>query len=237
MANDELIAQLGAALQEADLLYHPFYQAWSAGVLTPRDLQAYAIQYYPQVAAFPVHLSTLHSQLPDGEMRRAVLRNLCDEEITGPCHSELWLDFAVGLGAKRDEVRNAPAISCVQRLIDTLRGMMLSPVTAFAALYACESQVPRVAKEKAHGLRRFYRADNKTCRYFDLHERADVLHTRVWLEQLARLIEPQPHTQDVAITTARIVGRVLWQTLDGIEGLREERMRSLGRSDQQHWRN
>ena len=43
--------------------------------------------------------------MPDGVVRRSVLRNLCDEELEGPAHSDLWLDFAEGMGADRDAVR------------------------------------------------------------------------------------------------------------------------------------
>src|SRR5271157_5270851 len=88
-----------------DLLCHPYYQAWTAGELTRDDLREYASDYYQHVAAFPAYLSALHSRLDDGELRRAVLRNLCDEEIEGRPHSELWLDFAEGMGADRHQVR------------------------------------------------------------------------------------------------------------------------------------
>ena len=82
-----------------DLLCHPFYQAWSAGKLTRDDLLHYACEYYHHVAAFPTCLSAFHSRLPDGPLRRRVLMNLCGEEIQGRPHSELWLDFAEGMGA------------------------------------------------------------------------------------------------------------------------------------------
>jgi pyrroloquinoline-quinone synthase len=88
-----------------DLLCHPYYKAWTAGELTREDLREYASDYFHHVAAFPAYLSALHSRLEDGEQRRAVLRNLCGEEIEGRPHSELWLDFAEGMGAGRDEVR------------------------------------------------------------------------------------------------------------------------------------
>ena len=68
---------------------------------------------------FPAYLSALHSRLDDGEQRRAVLRNLCGEEIEGVRISELWLDFAEGMGADRDEVRGReplPEVSADRRI-------------------------------------------------------------------------------------------------------------------------
>src|SRR5215831_16459177 len=105
MTMQQFLAALEERIAGYDLLCHPYYKAWSAGNLTREDLRAYASDYYHHVAAFPTYLSALHSRLADGELRRAVLRNLCDEEIEGRPHSEIWLDFAEGMGAQREAVK------------------------------------------------------------------------------------------------------------------------------------
>src|SRR5436853_6980879 len=94
-----------------DLLCHPFYKAWSAGEQTREDLREYSADYYHHVAAFPTYLSALHSRLEDGELRREVLRNLCDEEIEGANHADLWLNFSEGFDATKDEVRKSEAVN------------------------------------------------------------------------------------------------------------------------------
>ena len=81
-----------------DLLKHPFYLAWSAGELTKEDLKFYAEQYFHQVSQFPTYLTSLHSRLPEGAMRRDVLANAYEEECDGMAHSDLWLRFAEGMG-------------------------------------------------------------------------------------------------------------------------------------------
>jgi pyrroloquinoline-quinone synthase len=168
MKEREIFDDLEGQLEEYDLLRHPFYQAWSDGVLTRNDLEEYAAQYYHQVAAFPTYLSALHSKLPDGMLRRAVLKNLSDEEISGVPHSELWLDFAEGVGADRESIRTRRPIALIEELIDTFRSLSRSPAGAVAAFYAYESQVPRISREKARGLRKHYGANARTCRYFDI---------------------------------------------------------------------
>ena len=40
---------------------------------------------------------------------------------------------------------------------------------------------------KARGLRQFYGADDKACKYFDIHQTADVHHANVWREELGKL--------------------------------------------------
>src|SRR5438309_10471889 len=102
MKVEKFASELDARIARFDLLCHPYYQAWSEGRLTPSDLREYSSEYFHHVAAFPTYLSAFHSRLEDGELRRAVLRNLADEEVEGRAHSDLWLDFANGMGADSD---------------------------------------------------------------------------------------------------------------------------------------
>ena len=215
-----------AALEERiaayDLLCHPYYKAWTAGQLTREDLREYAGDYYHHVAAFPAYLSSLHSRLEDGEVRRAVLRNLCGEEIEGRPHSELWLDFAEGMGAGRSEVRGRQPLAEVQALIAEFRRVARegSAAEALAAFYAYESQVPRIAREKAGGLAQRYGADAKTCGYFELHQFADVEHAHVWRELLSAEVTAHPEQAEAALRAAETAAQALWRVLDGMEARR-----------------
>ena len=219
---ETLLQELNQHIAKYDLLCHPYYKAWSAGTLTREDLSAYALDYYHHVAAFPAYLSTFHARLEDGEMRRAVLRNLADEEIEGRAHSDLWLDFAEGMGAEPNGVRASQPISEVGNAIQWFRSIAAngSRAEALAAFYAYESQVPRVAAEKSKGLKERYGADRKTCGYFDLHKFADVEHSRVWGELLATELEQHPEEREAALAAAENAAQVLWQVLDGMEARR-----------------
>src|SRR5207248_4112021 len=108
------------------------------------------------------------------------------EEIEGRAHGEMWLDFAEGMGADRESVRSHQASPEVRRAVASFRRIASegSTAEALAAFYAYESQVPRVAKEKAKGLAERYGADAKTCAYFKLHQFADVEHSKVWRDLL-----------------------------------------------------
>jgi pyrroloquinoline-quinone synthase len=218
--------ELHARVATFDLLAHPFYQAWSAGQLSAQDLRLYAQDYYPHVAAFPTYLSALHSRLPDGELRRAVLRNLAEEEIEGRAHSELWLDFAEGMGAGRDEVRSREARDEVAGLLATFRDIAKHSTTTecLAAFYAYESQVPRVAEAKWQGLERHYGADSRTGGYFRLHRTADIRHAGVWRALLTAELERNPSSAAAALDAAERAAAALWKALDGIERERQARM-------------
>jgi pyrroloquinoline-quinone synthase len=209
--------QIDQCIAKYDLLCHPFYQAWSKGELTREELAAYAEQYLPHVAAFPTYLSGLHSQLPDSDLRRQVLENLMDEEGIGSPdgrpHSDLWRDFANGMGAN-----GAPAVKEVTELISTFRTLTAQDtLSALAAFYAYESQVPRVAAEKERGLRDLYGADAKTCRYFTLHKTADVHHASVWSKLIEEQVANDPAEADAALNAAEAAAAALWNALDGIE--------------------
>ena len=228
MNTAQFFEQLEASIAKYDLLSHPFYRAWSAGELTRDNLGEYARNYYHHVEAFPTYLAELALRLDEGELRRAVLANMCDEkgaasgvgEDSVP-HSELWLDFAEGMGSRRD-IRWHKPVSEIKELMRYFHGVASegTPEEALAAFYVYESQVPRVAKEKERGLREMYGADDKTCGYFALHATADVFHSNVWRQQLEHRIAASPDTAQAALDAAEQTARMLWRALDGIEAER-----------------
>ena len=218
MNHSDFQSRMDAVIARHDLLAHPFYQAWAAGKLSAEDLRRYAGEYYHHVAAFPTCLSALHSRLPDGALRRAVLCNLCEEEIAGAAHSDLWLDFAEGMGADRESARSAASSETTQSLLATFRRMASErpPLAALGAFYAYESQVARIAGVKAQGLREWYGAGAKTCAYFDLHSTMDAHHARVWAEQIAEGLQGDESSGEAVLVAVEEAAVALWKSLDGI---------------------
>jgi pyrroloquinoline-quinone synthase len=231
MTSKEFFEQLEAKIATYDLLCHPFYKAWSEGQLSREDLRDYASHYYHHVEAFPTYLAEFALRLEDGELRRAVLSNMCDENGTHASHgesrphSDLWLDFVRGMGGDRELLGHTPMLP-IKALIDHFSQVARkgTPAEALAAFYAYESQVPRVAQAKAQGLRELYGADTKTTAYFDLHESADVHHSNVWREQLQKQVENHPEAGDAALNAAEAAAKALWAALDGIEAGRTAKM-------------
>jgi pyrroloquinoline-quinone synthase len=227
MNKTEFFEQMEALIAKYDLLCHPFYRAWAAGELTRDDLREYARNYYHHVEAFPSYLAEFALRLDEGELRRAVLANMCDEKGAGGAekdsvpHAELWLDFAEGMGANRD-MRGHNPLPEIKSLMTQFHRVASEgpPEEALAAFYAYESQVPRVAKEKERGLREMYGADDKTRGYFALHATADIYHSNVWRQQLENRLEANPEAAQTALDAAENTAKLLWQALDGIEATR-----------------
>ena len=225
MTTEQFFEQLDTRIGKYDLLCHPFYQAWSAGKLTREDLREYARDYYHHVEAFPIYLAELGIRLDESDLRRAVLANMADEKglpdtlgEESASHAELWLDFAEGMGAQRDMRGHnpIPEITELTAFFHRVAGEG-TPEEALAAFYAYESQVPRVAKEKARGLRQMYGGDERMTAYFTLHTTADVCHSQVWRQQLGKRVGANPELAEKALAAGENAAKALWHALDGIE--------------------
>jgi len=216
-------AELDARIARYNLLDHPFYKAWSLGKLSREHLRAYALEYFHQVAAFPTFLSALHSRLADGTLRRAVLRNLAEEEVEGRAHTDMWMDFAASFGLSAERVRRSRPGPGVRNLIERFfrSARHDSPAQVLAALYASESQVPAISAAKAHALLRHYGANADSCGYFFLHSYADVIHSQVWLEELTRLVSfRQTQLAEAALDAAGRAAYWQWQALNASQAYR-----------------
>ena len=225
MTTQEFFTALDARIAKYDLLCHPFYKAWSAGELTREDLRNYGHNYFHHVNAFPEYLQAFASRLPQGEVRRAVEANHDDEmglHGSRP-HSELWLDFVEGMGGER--TGTAKPFAEIDTLMQQFHSAAMAggPEEALATFYAYESQVPRVAAEKARGLQAMYGADAKTCEYFTLHTTADVYHSRVWKQHLTNAVKDKPEAAERALNAGEKAAKALWKALDGIEAQRMAR--------------
>lgn len=210
------IDRVDARIAERNLLRHPFYQTWTRGELQQPALHDYARQYYHHVAAFPTYLSALHSHTDDLRMRRHILANLMDEEAGDPNHPELWLRFAEAVGLSREDVTHSQPWTETENLIRTFRLICRvgSIAQGFAALYAYESQIPKVAESKIEGLKSFYGMnDANDLAYFHVHIEADREHSRVERELLESCLDAKD-PRDV-IEAVDAVLNALWGLLSG----------------------
>lgn len=213
---------LDARIVRYDLLTHPFNQAWVEGRLTHQHLRAYAMEYFHLIAAFPTFLSAFHCRLDDGALRRAVLRNLADEEVEGRAHSDMWLDFAQGLGLSANQVRRSQPGAPLLRLIEHFyrSACQDSPAQVLAAIYAYESQMARVSGEKARALLHHYGANARNCGFFVLHTYGDALHAKIWRTEILRLVSRNDQHALPALEAAGRAAEWLWKALDGSQAYR-----------------
>lgn len=219
-------SEIEARIAKYDLLKHPFYTAWSNGELTRDDLKMYAIQYYPHVEAFPEYLSEFAERLPQNETRFAIEENKAEElgaqSTDGKSHSDMWVDFAEGMGASAADIKDCQSIPEIKELMSHFYDVARKgqPVEALAAFYAYESQVPRIAAEKAKGLATIYGANARTRRYFSVHRTADIEHAEDWRGLIDKEVSGDEGKMRLAVDSAEAVASRLWKVLDGIETVR-----------------
>lgn len=208
-----IIAQLNSLLEVKSLLKHPYYQAWSQGLLSQDNIRDYASQYYQQVTSFPRFVSRVHTHCPAIDARKVLLQNLVDEELHGTDHPALWMQFAEGMGAQAEAVLNDMPLPETKAMVDTFYDLADQDWRdGLCALYAYEYQVPGVSASKIEGLQRYYGIeDEKTLAFFAAHQVYDVEHAK----QVATLIEKHVDVERAKEATAKAADALLL-FLDGM---------------------
>lgn len=232
---DLLERRLLAAVAPHDLLAHPYYQAWSRGELTPADLRAYAGQYRHQIDALPRFLGIALEASGDAIARAALRQNLDEEQGREPqgaiAHRELWLRFAEGIGALREDVLFEEPHEETAEAAESLRALIAEgELPALAGLWAYERQAANVSRTKLTGLvERYGVTDRRALSFFAVHKELDLQHAADLLAAVARACAG---AGDAAAVEARVeeacrsaarAARAQGRFLDGVEGRRTPR--------------
>ncbi len=208
------VRDLDRLVQRRHLLHHPFYTAWSRGTLPIETLRDYASQYYHFEVNFPRYVAGAYARIERPEDRRVLLENLVDEEGRSPTHPELWVDFARSIGSSVFDRRPTLATRELLRVYEenALNG---SAPSALGALYAYESQFPKVAAEKSRGLRANYGIRSKSAHeFFRVHSFADVEHAAAERRVLAHYLRGDPAAGVAAARSVRQSLAAWWSFLD-----------------------
>lgn len=208
-------AELDDVVAERRLLDHPFYSAWTRGLLNRDDLACYAAQYWRQVKAFPAYLTVLAERLPPSAARQTVVSNLADE--LGGDHPGLWVRFAKALGHSEASLEATTPLrqtqTCVQRFGDAAAK---APVPfALGMLYGYESQTPAVAAVKVEGLQTHYGISGASTRYFEVHSELDVEHAADMAVAIDAVVETRTDRID-AKSGAQAGADAVLGLLDGV---------------------
>jgi pyrroloquinoline-quinone synthase len=192
----DALSRIDAAASRWNVLDHPFYQRWSAGELSVKELAEYAAQYRHAVVA----LADQAAAAGDREHAR--------EEAA---HVALWDAFAGACGSF-PAAANQETAECVQTWTagdDRLERL--------AVLYAIESAQPAISRTKLEGLVEHYGfQEGPATEYFSLHAERDVEHaaeSRAELERLAGEADV-----DRLVARAEAAARGNWRLLDGVSG-------------------
>jgi pyrroloquinoline-quinone synthase len=180
-----LVRDLDAEIETQSLLKHSFYKMWSEGKLSREHIAGYSQEYFQIVREVPELVGTIGGFVSDAPTKRLV-SGIMDEETQ---HVELWAKFAGALGVPRATLTAYHGTPKTRRALSKLRSATESSLCeGAAAMYAIESEQPKISRTKLDGLRAFYGmgADEDGTEYFTEHEVADVRHAAVWRSVLKR---------------------------------------------------
>jgi len=207
--------KLNDKLDDFHLLKHPFYQAWNEGKLNREIIKDYAEQYYHHVKAFPRYISATHSICEDISDRKILLENLNDEEDSKNDHPKLWKQFALALGADKDNIEKVKIEGFTSQMIENFfKQARSSYAEGLASLYTYERQIPEIADIKINGLKEHYGVTSDDgLAFFEVHKKADVYHRKECENLLDGLsVQDQEKAEKAALKTAKF----LWNFLSGI---------------------
>ena len=165
---------------------HPLWFKIQEGRLSRAGLGGFARQFFLQVVEFPRAVSALHSRCPDLEERRKLAESVYEEEtgkLSGSkAHPELFLDFAAGVGLRREEVLAAEPLPSTAALIHWFEysTKLLPFLEGVAAInLAAEGQVVGAFGPFARALQKHYGLSETEVAFWDVHELADAEHSDV----------------------------------------------------------
>jgi pyrroloquinoline-quinone synthase len=175
---NSLVERIDAEVERRSLLKHPFYQMWSEGKLTVDHLQGYSKEYFQLVKAVPAFVQNIASSNTNASIAQEIEGNRKEESE----HIEPWSRFAGALGVSISELTNYVGASKTNEAVEKIMALSkMSFEEAVAAMYAFESELPKISRNKIDGLVKFYSLDGKDAlNYFQIHEEADVRHAQTW---------------------------------------------------------
>lgn len=217
MTTEQTLRALDDLICQRSILQHRFYRAWQRGELTLNQLATYSRVYYPHVAAFPDYLRNGIECALDPSTKLALGQNLHDE-LTNPApHPDLWLDFATATGEDRHTVASSKPITKTAASVLTFERLTTRDIASgLTALYAYESQQPKVAAEKLRGLRELYKIQSPAAlSYFTVHAIADVEHGQAEQSAIRRCLDSGTPTEQI-LNAAEEALDAYWNLLDGV---------------------
>jgi pyrroloquinoline-quinone synthase len=216
----DVLARLNEARSATNVLEHPFYERWSAGELSARELSVYASEYRHAVVALARASEQVTAKA--GPEHRAGLERHAAEEAA---HVELWDEFARAARARDAGAGDGLAGAAAQTEACIAAWTAGSDALEhLAVLYAIEASQPEISRTKLEGLTEHYGyvAEGPAVEYFTLHERLDVEHARQAGELIRELLAARSDGEAVAdrmVARAQAALAGNWELLDGVESL------------------
>jgi pyrroloquinoline-quinone synthase len=202
---------------------HPLWFKIQEGRLSREGLRGFAGQFFLQVVEFPRAVSALHSRCPDLLERRKLAESVYEEEtgrLSGSKpHPELFLDFAAGVGCRREEVLAGTALPGTAALVHWFEysTKILPFLEGVAAInLAAEGQVVGAFGPFARALQKHYGLSEAEVAFWDVHELADAEHSDVGDHIVVKHATTEEVQRRVRAAVRTSLG-MWWQFFEGMD--------------------
>jgi pyrroloquinoline-quinone synthase len=181
----DLIYKIDQAIEEMSLLKHPFYRMWSNGELSLNQLQGYSLEYFQLVKMVPEMVNNIKLNLQESKIRSIVEESQKEESS----HIEPWIIFANSIGVKREQLLNYAFDGNTKNAVTSLLELTKNSLhPGMSAMYAYESELPKISRSKIDGLNKFYNiSGSESTNYFEIHEEADIRHADIWRSMIKNI--------------------------------------------------
>ncbi|HEV7161890.1 MAG TPA: iron-containing redox enzyme family protein [Solirubrobacteraceae bacterium] len=211
----DVLARLDETRAAINVLEHPFYERWSAGELSPEELDCYAGEYRHAVVAL-ARASALAAELAPPPYAEGLRRHA--EEESG--HVALWDEFAAAVS----QCPQSSPDSCLAETEACAQAWSAGEdlLEHLAVLYAIEAGQPEISRTKLEGLRAHYgySEEGPATEYFAVHQLLDVEHAREARALIAKLLataaDPEEQGRRMVLRAEQAL-RGNWLLLDGVE--------------------
>jgi pyrroloquinoline quinone (PQQ) biosynthesis protein C len=191
-----------------------FFSELRGGKLSVKRLQGFALQHY-------LHNESINRGFALCIVKNAHIPDLYEhfahQFLEEYHHPNLAKRFGLGLGLKEDDFKQiTPVFECLAHTSAVLRGMLLGAAgeNRTGALVN-ETMVCRYSSEFNSCLHKHYHLSSDDCQFFVVHAVADIEHTRLNAEIIARYVQT-PWEEEASVACAKNMVRFKIAKFDGI---------------------
>jgi pyrroloquinoline quinone (PQQ) biosynthesis protein C len=196
------------------LLETRYFSELREGKLSVKRLQGFALQHYLHNVSINKGFALCmvkNAHIPD------LYEHFAHQFTEEDPHPNLAKRFGLALGLKEEDFKQIhPVFECVAHTSAVLRGMLLGAAGENrAGALVNETMVCRYSEEFNTYLHKHYRMSDEDCEFFSVHAVADVEHTKLNAEVIARYARSDAD-QEAARVCAQNMVRFKIAKFDGI---------------------